>query len=409
MSISTVKQLIQGKDITSPFTRDICRAFILGPSNMNEINFNSAALASFFKSEKRNKIYGNKLLWQLVVLYLIKTHIDSTVKKDESVAWPRDELHPLVNAILKEYILNEKLLYHLTLHIKIALPVDRVPLFVALWYILRVAPFFATNSSRNVLRYPGASILLDLFEDSKLQDKIPLDDKTSKRLHFRVQLWRLWNEILARKKDRELKLTTRASYQNYCVVLGKTVLLSGPRPAELPAPDIVSGIPPSIVENLWNSLTPKSARFDLLNEDGKSLKNPEPIILPNDTADFDEVYHMQIDPNTLRPTEICPVTNKPSIECAGTFDIKSESYARIFSLYCAKYKRYPENSDQLILLHNRRRAVDYVSSRYIVNYMKHVFEIYQPLAKTMSCEEFVEKYNEYGNRNHETKPEQKTK
>ncbi|KAL6957798.1 hypothetical protein U1Q18_048669 [Sarracenia purpurea var. burkii] len=407
LSISTVKQLIQGKNITSPFTRDVCRAFILGPSNMNEINFNSAALASLFESEQRDKIYGDKLLWQLVILYLIKTHVDSTVKKDESVAWPRDELHPLVNAILKEYIFNEKLLYNLTLHIKIALPVKRVPLFVALWYILRVAPFFATNSSRNVLRYPGASILLNLFEDSKLQDKIPLDDETIEKLHFKVKLWGLWSEMLARRNDLELRLTTRSDYQNYCVVLGKIVLLSGPRPSELPAPDIVSGIPPSIVENMWNSLSSDSARFDQINEDGTSLKNPEPIIFLNRMVESDEVYHMEIDPITLRCTEICPVTKKPSLECAGEFDVKSESYARIFSLFCDEYKRYPENSDELVLLHNRKRAVNYVSSKYIANYMKHVFKIYQPLAKTMSCEEFVEKYNQSRKYYNETKIEKK--
>lgn len=398
LSINSVKQLVQGSDIVSPFTRDLCKAFILGPSNMNEIDFNSQALASFFESEKRNKIYGNKKLWQLVVLYLIKTHIDSTVKKDESVAWPRDELHPLVNAVLKEYVLNDNLLYHLTLHVRIALPVDRVPLYVALWYIILVAPMYAPNSTRNLLRYPGATILLDLYKDANLQDKIPLDDTISKRLNFRIKLWKLWNRMLGHKKDKELDLIIRANYQNYCIVLDKIVLLSGRRPAELPAPDLVSGIPPSVVKNMWDSLTPKSTRFAKINQDGNALKGIRPrwVILKSDKAECQEVYHMKIDPNTLRPYVTCPVTNKPASECAGKFDVKSESYARVFSLYCAKYKKYPKDADQLILLHNRKRAKDNVSSVHIHKYMKHVFEIYQPIAESMSCAEFVEKYNKLG-------------
>ncbi|XP_065210239.1 uncharacterized protein LOC135838502 [Planococcus citri] len=395
MSINTVKELTKGSVTESPFTRDECRAFILGPANMNEIDFNSQALASFFESEKRNTIYGNKVIWQLVVLYLLKKHIDSTVQKDESVTWPRDELHPLINAILKEYILNETLRYHLTLHVRIALPVDRVPLYVALWYIILVSSMYAPNSTRNLLRYPYGTVLLDLFNDANLQDKIPIDDVIRKRLYFRIKLWKLWNTMLGHKKDLELDRTIRAGYQNYCIVQDKIVLLSGHKPTELPAPDLVSGIPPSVVKVMWDSLTPKSTRFQKINQDGNNLPRPKWVILKNDTTESREVFHMQIDPDTLRPFAKCPVSNKPIAKCVGKFDIKSESYARIFSLYCAKYKKYPENSDQLVLLHNRKRAKNNVSSVFIEKYMKHVFDIYQPIVGTMSCAEFVKKYNSY--------------
>ncbi|XP_065209017.1 uncharacterized protein LOC135837608 [Planococcus citri] len=397
LSISTVKQLVKGNTIVSPFTRDICRAFILGPANTNEINFNSAALISLFKSEKQDKIYGDKALWQLVILYLLKTHIDSTVKRNESVTWPRDELLPLVNVILREFILNEKLLYHLTLHIKIQLPVARVPLYVTLWYIIAVAPNFCANNSRNILRYPGASILLNLFEDANLTDVIPLDEESRIKLHFRMKLWKLWSDILGRKNDIDLELTFRAAYQNYCIVQNKIVLLSGARPDELPPPEIVSGIPAAIVQNMWTSLSHQSKRTDAINENVDSLKPPKIIFAPHhDDGESEEVYHMRIDPNTLRCTEICPVTGKPSMECAGPFDFRSESYARIFSLFCERYERYPESSDELVILHNRKRAIHNVSSAFIVNYMKHVFEIYQPIAKSMTCEEFNAKYKQYG-------------
>ncbi|KAL6990353.1 hypothetical protein U1Q18_048608 [Sarracenia purpurea var. burkii] len=399
-SISSVKQLTEqpdaGNNIRSPFTRDICRAFILGPSNMNEVNFNSHALTSFFKSEQRDKIYGNKLLWNLVVLYLIKTHIDSSIERDESVAWARDELHPLVNSILKEFVMNDKLLYLLTLHVKINLPVERVPLYLALWYIVCVVPFNSPNTTRNILRYPGASILLKLYDDVHLEDatgKILLSYCQKTKLHVKIKMWRLYNEMLARRKDKELILTTRAAYQNYCMVENKVVLLSGARPHTLKAPDLVSDIPPAIVKDMWKSIKPRSSRFDKINENEERMQIPKPVELRHDKNEWQAVYHIEIDPETLRPTEICPVTKRPSIECAGRFDVKSESYARIFSLYCAKYKKYPQNPDQLVLLHNRRRAIGNVSSKYIANYMKHVFEIYQPFTENISCNDFVEKYN----------------
>ncbi|KAL6957799.1 hypothetical protein U1Q18_048670 [Sarracenia purpurea var. burkii] len=319
LSINSVKQLVQGSDIVSPFTRDLCKAFILGPSNMNEIDFQFPSFG----------VVSSKL----VDLYLIKTHIDSTVKKDESVAWPRDELHPLVNAVLKEYVLNDNLLYHLTLHVRIALPVDRVPLYVALWYIILVAPMYAPNSTRNLLRYPGATILLDLYKDANLQDKIPLDDTISKRLNFRIKLWKLWNRMLGHKKDKELDLIIRANYQNYCIVLDKIVLLSGRRPAELPAPDLVSGIPPSVFKNMWNSLTPKSTRFAKINSRRKRSEGNSPQV-----GDFEERQSrmprsipMKIDPNTLRPYVTCPVTNKPASECAGKYSMSSPNRTPGFS------------------------------------------------------------------------------
>ncbi|XP_065208962.1 uncharacterized protein LOC135837567 [Planococcus citri] len=405
LSVNTVKELTKGSTTESPFTRDQCRAFILGPANMNEINFNSQALASFFESEKRNTIFGNKVIWQLVVLYLLKKHIDSSVQSNESVAWPRDELHPLINAILKEYIMNDTLRYHLTLHVRIALPVDRVPLYVALWYVILVAPMYAPNSTRNLLRYPSGTVLLDLLNDANLEDKIPIDDVIRKRLNFRIKLWKLWNSILGHKKDRELELTVRASYQNYCIVQDKIVLLSGHKPTELPAPDLVSGIPPSVVKVMWDSLTSKSTRFQKINQDGNNLPRPKWVILKRDKTEREEVFHTQIDPDTLRPIVTCPVTDKPIVECYGRFDIKSESYARIFSLYCAKYKKYPESSDQLVLFHNRKRAKDNVSSVFIAKYMKHVFDIYQPIVQTMSCAEFVKKYNAYGDREDKPKKE----
>ena len=182
------------------------------------------------------------------------------------------------------------------------------------------------------------------------------------------------------------------------VIEDKIVLLSGPLQGSPPA--LVAGFRPALVSHLFGKLTPKSSWYDdlcLKGDDGsEGLCEPRPVELndPSDQSEPNEfVFHIDIDLNTCRPSEICPVSKRPAKKCPPyEYDVRSESYAKVFNLYCSEKRKYPQNSSQLVLIHNRRRAKNNVSPRHIEKYMDHIFEIHGPMMKKYSCEEYLKIY-----------------
>lgn len=126
-------------EITSPFTRTKCRVFYLEAHTESLLLQNRIVLRSLFKNKKVTFAKNQLLLWNFLFTYLIFTH--PNVDK---------QLSKLVYNSLQTML--DKYRVYISLSLPCYLPLERVPMRMALWFLCKVA-------AENHAIYPNADVV----------------------------------------------------------------------------------------------------------------------------------------------------------------------------------------------------------------------------------------------------------
>ncbi|KAF2880325.1 hypothetical protein ILUMI_25838 [Ignelater luminosus] len=367
----------------SPFTRQRLKGVFIFHNDETgyDLIFKNNNRTLSFIFGKDNKLPGNKVIWNVLFLYILIKH---------HVIWKDRE------SKLKEEILyickNVTSLVTLT---PLLNPTISENFEVCLWYIFNVAPKAFENTSSNVLRYvEGSENFLEFYSYISGQNLENVKNK--------LKIWNLWKYYARNRVNKNLKLEVLSQIQNHEVINGSTVLLSGKTKCNSEQNSKCEckrfDVEPDVAIRLFNIFKNKSnpklydyVNFKIIENTDENQVEAREVA---DNANENNVKHVSICTTTCKPTVTCPVTGKHWKECSGKYDINTESYVRLFKRFCLAKKTYPTNENDLLVFYSNR--INFNNDNVIIcplnikTCLKIVLDKYSEVIKEYPVEKYME-------------------
>ncbi|KAF2901533.1 hypothetical protein ILUMI_04654 [Ignelater luminosus] len=370
----------------NPFTRqDVKGAFIFHNDAVDyNLLFKNNNRALSFMFGENNKLPGNKAIWNVLFLYILIKH--HPVWKEYETKLKEEIKYIFEN--IKTFITFTPLLN----------PSIIENLGVCLWYTCLVSPRAFENTSSNVLRFMEGS-------EKLLEFSSYISGKKFEDIINKIKIWNLWKYFVRNKVNKYLKVEVLSQIQNHEMINNSVVLFSGrsncnknQSECECKQYDVKGNVAIKLYNILEKKLQPKlydDIDFDAIYKEDNELLYKTIEINPKDELLLE---HITICLTTCKPTVICPVTGKHWKECAGEYDVKKESYLRLFKTFCSKKMKYPNDENELLEFHSNRINSDLndliiypVNAKQI---FKRVMDKYTDIMKRYSIEEYVKISNE---------------
>ncbi|CCU56208.1 unknown similar to AgseGV orf4 [Mythimna separata entomopoxvirus 'L'] len=372
INYSTFKNLYKNNEIKSPYTNLICKGvYIIENKNMDCIKNNCRTISVIFGNS--NKIPGNMIIWNLIILYIIYKH-----KKNID-----DEYKRLILSEIIKYCDTYKTSLSITHQCQI---IRKCKINICFWYIFKVLPKYSRNTSNNVLRSIFAMELYEFYVNTigSNEDNIYTD----------IKKWAVWNYLISNRNKKNLKLELKAQYQNYIIYKNEIILTVGE--CDKKYDSFINILDSDIVNSLYNSITNTSSKID--NIDNIVIQKYIPIYKNiRDESLIDTLSHIIINKKTCWPMVICPVTKKHWKECIGNYNIKNESLLRLFNTYCLKYESYPNEYMDLVLLYFKITNIPI--DEYLFECFKKIMIIFYDIINTYDYKTYIKIYKKHSDEN----------
>ncbi|AAS82734.1 ORF4 [Agrotis segetum granulovirus] len=388
-------------ELISPHTRVACKGvFVMACDNTDILKNNCRAFSTIFGPN--NRVPGNLVLWNFIVMYLLYKHKFMNTDYEKPV---------------KEEILNfcKRFKTNISLTHKNVLSC-RLPLEICLWYSVLVAPIERPNCDLNPLRSTFGNELVAIYDDLyRTPENGPLLDELKKR----SAKWAAWNYLITQIGKPNLYEEVAAQYQNWTCHKGEIVLLEGECRQRYKSP--LNMIDPATAYTLFKVLEKNYTNYknvldknfidyeDALDkglfnyEDVDSLVVTTPPVFPvSETLISDTVLHVKINPQTCWPYVICRVTGSHWMisrdrgkrrDRENRKNLQHDFYFKFFYTYCNKFKKYPREAMDLSVYfskktdHKTLSCKDILIFEYVFNAFSHVMNLY-------SCNHYLKMYKE---------------